>query len=70
MASIDSTLSLPLLADKQMGLQLHPKGKQKIKPYMNVSTNEKKKSQLFSSTRILYLFISLFSFDSWKRQGL
>ena len=33
MASIDFTLSLPpLLVDKQMGLQLHPKSKQKVKP--------------------------------------
>ena len=28
---------------------------------MNVSTNEEKKWQLFSSTHILYLFISLFA---------
>ena len=32
MASIDFTLSLPLLVDTQMGLQLHPKSKQKVKP--------------------------------------
>ena len=31
MTSIDFTLSQPLLADKQMGLQLHPNSKQKVK---------------------------------------
>ena len=31
MASIDFALSLPLLAYKQMGSQLHPKSKQKVK---------------------------------------
>ena len=31
MASMDFTLSLPLLTYKQMGLQLHPKSKRKVK---------------------------------------